>query len=165
MWNLSSCCTVRGENTAVSCCPQRVHGRCLMSGRSSVNSVFARLSIFVLNQVNILHNVCARDTEKRTKSQKGVDSRVHVFAKETLIWRCCFLPLKCSNQGGFYSLSPVPRVNILRAVWHWLARKKSAENLSVPPRFRRRMCLASLCIIGQELTCSVCLCFFFFNQP
>lgn len=37
----------KGENTAVSCCPQRVHGGCLMSGFCSVKSVSARLAIFV----------------------------------------------------------------------------------------------------------------------
>lgn len=84
-------------------------------------SISARLSIFVWNQVNILCNVCARDTEKRGKPQKSVDSRVQRFARDALIWQCCFLPLKRSNQSGFYSLSPVPRVNLLRVVWHWPA--------------------------------------------
>lgn len=60
----------KGENTAVSCCPQRVHRGCLMSGFCGVKSVSARLAIFVWNQVNTPLNVCARDTEKRGKSQK-----------------------------------------------------------------------------------------------
>lgn len=60
----------KGENTAVSCCPQRVHRGCLMSGFCSVKSASARLAIFVWNQVNTPRNVCARDTEKRGKSQK-----------------------------------------------------------------------------------------------
>lgn len=37
----------KGENTAVSCCPQRVHRGCLMFGFRGVKSVSARLAIFV----------------------------------------------------------------------------------------------------------------------
>lgn len=60
----------KGENTAVCCCPQRVHGGCLMSGFSGVKSVSARLAISVRNRANILRSVCARDREKREIAEK-----------------------------------------------------------------------------------------------
>lgn len=53
---------------------------------------------------------------EKGKSQKIVDCQVQKFARDALIWGCCVLPPKRSNQSGFYSLSPVPRVNLVREV-------------------------------------------------
>lgn len=67
--------------------------------------------------------VCQRYREKKEIAE-SVDSRVQKFVRDALSWRCCFLPRKRSNQSGFYSLSPVPRVNLLRGVWHRPARRE-----------------------------------------
>lgn len=71
--------------------------------------------------------VCQRYREKKEIAKKSVASRVQKFARDALIWRCCFLPLKRSNQSGFSSLSHAPRVNLLRVVWHRPAQREALK--------------------------------------
>lgn len=54
----------------------------------------------------------------REEEKNNVDAPIQKFARDALIWWCCFFPHKHSNQSGFYSLSPVPRVSLLMRVWH-----------------------------------------------
>lgn len=83
---------------------------------------------------------------------------VQKFARDALIWRCCSFPLKRSNQSGFCSLSPVPRVSHQRGSLTSTGMERSGENLPVPRRHRQGTCLTSLCVTGQELTCCMCVC-------